>query len=518
MQERRNHSPAPTKDHARPAGQRFKRSAVALAVALAVGGLTGIAAARLPEATHLPDSSPLVTAASAVQSKAGFAEVVHAVQPAVVNVAVVGTAASTRRNPPDLQLPDNSPFREFFERFFEQSPMLPQRGGPGTKTQGVGSGFIVTPDGYIVTNHHVIDGAEQVNVVLNDGRRLTAELRGVDPKTDLALLKVETDDVLPYVTFGDSDTARAGDWVLAIGNPFGLGGSVTSGIISARGRDIQSGPYDDYLQIDAPINRGNSGGPLFDLTGQVIGVNTAIYSPTGGNVGIGFAVPAAQAKPVIEQLMAKGHVERGWLGVQIQTVTDDLAKSLGLPRAEGALVGEVTPDSPAARAGIRVGDVILSFNKQQISELKDLPRLVADTDPGAKTPLSVWRDGKRKDLHAIIERTPGAKVTLAGSTHEASNQARLGLAVAPITPELRERFKIGGDVRGTLVVKVESGSAAERRGLKPGDVIMQAGRTPVAAPADLATVVQEAAAADQKNVLLLVNRQGEQWFVAVAVG
>ncbi len=519
MQESRNQSPAPARDHIPSAGRRFQRSAVALAVALAVGGITGIAAARLPEATHLPDSSPLVTAASAVQSKEGFAEVVHAVQPAVVNVAVVGKRDGlSRRRPPDLQLPDDSPFREFFERFFEQSPMLPQRGGPGMKAHGVGSGFIVTPDGYIVTNHHVIEGAEEVNVVLNDGRRLTADLRGVDPKTDLALLKVETDEALPFVTFGNSDAARAGDWVLAIGNPFGLGGSVTSGIISARGRDIQSGPYDDYLQIDAPINRGNSGGPLFDLSGQVIGVNTAIYSPTGGNVGIGFAVPAAQAKPVIEQLMAKGHVERGWLGVQIQTVTDDLAKSLDLPRAEGALVGEVTPDSPAARAGIRVGDVILSFNKQQISELKDLPRLVADTDPGAKTPLSVWRDGKRKDLHAIIERTPGAKVTLAGSTHEASNQARLGLAVAPITPELRESFKIGGDVRGTLVVKVKSGSAAERRGLKPGDVIMQAGRTPVATPADLATVVQEAAAADQKNVLLLVNRQGEQWFVAVAVG
>ncbi len=386
------------------------------------------------------------------------------------------------------------------------------------KAQGVGSGFVISPDGHIVTNHHVISEADEVHVVLNDGRRLSAQVRGTDPKTDLALLKVETDEPLPYVAFGDSDAAKAGDWVLAIGNPFGLGGSVTSGIISARGRDIQSGPYDDYLQIDAPINRGNSGGPLFDLTGQVIGVNTAIYSPTGGNVGIGFAVPAAQAKPVVEQLMAKGHVERGWLGVQIQTVTDALAESLDLRHAQGALVGEVTADSPAARAGIRVGDVIMVFDGQKVKELKDLPRLVADAEPGVSAPVSVWREGKVRDLHVTIQRAPYTTLSAAEPAGTASTEGKLGLAVAPMTPELRERFDIDKSVRGTLVVEVESGSAAEQRGLNAGDVIVQAGRTPVTKPDELATIVREAADAERENVLLLVHRKGNQWFVAVEIG
>ncbi len=512
MNEFRNQTRTSTAGHARPGGWRFRPSAIALAVAVAVTGITRVAAAGLPP------SSPLTPAHPAVQARSGFAHVVQAVQPAVVNVAVVGKSAQPSPHMgPRGQLPENSPFQEFFERFFEHSPMRPQRGGPAGKAQGVGSGFIVTPDGYIVTNDHVIEDAHEVHVVLNDGRRLSAQVRGLDPKTDLALLKVEPDGPLPYVSFGDSEAAQAGDWVLAIGNPFGLGGSVTSGIISARGRDIQSGPYDDYLQIDAPINRGNSGGPLFDLSGQVIGVNTAIYSPTGGNVGIGFAVPAAQAKPVIEQLMAKGHVERGWLGVQIQTVTDALAESLDLPKAEGALVGEVTADSPAAKAGIQVGDVILSFDQRKVAELKDLPRLVADAAPGVSAPVSVWREGKRRELQVTIQRAPNTTVSAAEPAGAASDEAKLGLAVAPITPELRERFKLDGNVHGTLVVEVESGSPAEQRGLKPGDVIVQAGRVPVTKPDDLASIVREAAAAERENVLLLVNRQGDQWFVAVEI-
>ena len=363
----------------------------ALAVALSIAGMAAVAKTTL----SLPDTSPLAIEPSAIQAPASFAALVETVKPAVVNVAVTSKSASISGTKlPELQFPDDPRFKEFFERFLPQAPTLPNRPDTTPRVQGVGSGFIVTPDGHVVTSNHVIENATELEVVLNDGRRLSAQIRGRDPKTDLALLKIDAGSTLPYVSFGDSDSARPGDWVIAIGNPFGLGGTATSGIISARGRDIQAGPYDDYLQIDAPIKRGNFGGPLFDLSGSVIGVNTAIFSPNGGNVGIGFAVPAAQARSVIEQLMNRGYVERGWLGVQIQTLTEALAESMNLPDTKGALVARETPDSPAARAGIQVGDVILDFNEQEVTDMKALPGLVAATAPGQSSAIATFSSGR----------------------------------------------------------------------------------------------------------------------------
>jgi serine protease Do len=467
----------------------------------------------------LPDASPLVIEQSAIQAPASFAALVERVQAAVVNVAVTGKSVSTSAvELPGLELPNAPHFKDFFDQFLHQSPSLPGRHGSKPGVQGVGSGFIVTADGYLVTSNHVVEDATEIQVVLNNGERLPAEVRGRDPKTDLALLKIETDRELPYVIFGDSDGARAGDWVVAIGNPFGLGGTATTGIISARGRDIQSGPYDDYLQIDAPINRGNSGGPLFDTSGKVIGVNTAIFSPNGGNVGIGFAVPAAQAKSVIQQLMTRGHVERGWLGVQIQKLTDPLAESMKLPRTQGALVTSVTPDSPAARAGLEVGDVILSFNDHEVADMKDLPKLVADTAPGQNTQVTVWRQGKKRNLEVSIASSPEVTASAAETATTAVSGARLGVTLAPMTGELRKRFDVPGDVEGALVVEVESGSLAAREGIRPGDVIVQAGGKPVSNPADVVSVVRESNATDQDRVLLLVNRKGDQRFVTVQLG
>lgn len=491
----------------------FSLTAVAAAVALSLAGITAIA----NTATTLPESSPLTIERSAARAPSGFGDLIQSVQPAVVNITVDAEAtARMGTKMPDLALPDNPQFKEFFDRFFKHAPAQPDNHGHGHKVQGVGSGFIVTADGYVVTNSHVIDNASEIHVVLNDGRRLPAQVRGHDPKTDLALLKIDADGKLPYVAFGDSDSARPGDWVVAIGNPFGLGGTATTGIISARGRDINSGPYDDYLQIDAPINRGNSGGPLFDLSGQVIGVNTAIYSPNGANVGIGFAVPAAQAKSVISQLMQNGHVQRGWLGVQIQGLNKDLAASLKRTDTTGALVADVTADSPAARAGIRVGDVILAFNDNEIKEMRDLPRLVADVSPGQKTSVTVWRQGGKRSLEVSVAAFPEDTVAAAETTSGEAEGPRLGVALAPVAQASRHKLDVAEGIEGALVVEVESGSPAEREGLRAGDVIIQAGDKPVATPDDLVNVVQASNASDR--ILLLINRQGSQRFVTVQLG
>ncbi len=501
-----------------PAGrnrQFFSYSALAAAVALSLGGITAIA----KTSATLPESAPLTTEQSAVRAPASFASLVQAVQPAVVSITVDGMAmAMAGEKIPDLASPDDPQFKEFFDRFFRHSPKLPGGQGQGLRVQGVGSGFIVTADGHIVTSNHVIENASEIHVVLNDGQRLPAEVLGRDPKTDLALLKIDAGSDLPYVAFGDSNNTRPGDWVVAIGNPFGLGGTATTGIISARGRDIHSGPYDDYLQIDAPINRGNSGGPLFDLSGRVIGVNTAIYSPNGTNVGIGFAVPAEQAKSVISQLMQTGHVQRGWLGVQIQGLTEALAESVKLPDTKGALVADVIAESPAAQAGIRIGDVILAFNDQEIGAMRDLPRLVANVTPGEKPSVTVWRQGEKRNLRVSITAVPDKALAATKVTPQPAEGVRLGVVLAPITDELRQRLDVAEGVEGALVVEVESGSPAAREGLRPGDVIVQAGEKPVFTPDDVVGVVQAANAGDRNRLLLLINRQGNQRFVTVQLG
>ena len=447
---------------------------------------------------------------------ASFADVIEAVQPAVVNISVSGPA----RPPANPTPPGSNNFEDFLRRFFERqnypgsreaAPRQPVQ--PVQRVQGMGSGFIIAPEGYVVTNHHVIEAASEIAITLGDGTRLEAELVGTDPKTDLAVLKVEFEEPLPYASFGNSDDTRVGDWVIAIGNPFGLGGSATTGIVSARGRDIRSGPFDDFLQIDAPINRGNSGGPLFDLNGRVIGINTAIFSPNGGNVGIGFAIPSKLAESVIEELRTTGRVERGWLGVTIQPVNEEIAEGLGFDGKAGALVASVVPGSPAERAGLRPGDVIIGFAGTEVTSPKALTRRAATIKPGTETEIEVWRDGEHETFDVAMGRSPSDPVAARADTHE--KKARLGIALAELTREGRERFRIGDAVKGALIVNVDPAGPAAAKGLRPGDVIVGIGRRAVA-DVDAAMRAIEAAIEDGRgNILLRVARGGDSTFVAV---
>ena len=444
---------------------------------------------------------------------ASFADVIEAVQPAVVNISVSGPARPQANGGRPPTRPGMNNFEDFLRRFFERQNYPDSRGAPpgkgGQGFQGLGSGFIIAPEGYVVTNHHVIQAASEIAVTLGDGTRLEAELVGTDPKTDLAVLKVESEEPLPYARFGKSDDTRVGDWVITIGNPFGLGGSATTGIVSARGRDIRSGPFDDFLQIDAPINRGNSGGPLFDLNGRVIGINTAIYSPNGGNVGIGFAIPSKLAASVIEELRTSGRVERGWLGVTIQPVDEEIAEGLGFDGKAGALVASVVPGSPAERAGLRPGDVIIGFAGTSVTSPKALTGRAATVKPGTETEIEVWRDGERETLDVAMGRSPSDPV----ATYE--KKARLGIALAELTPEGRERFRIGDAVKGALIVKVDPAGPAAAKGLRPGDVIVGIGQRPVD-DVDAAMRAIEAAKEDGRgNILLRVARGGDSTFVAV---
>jgi serine protease Do len=384
----------------------------------------------------------------------------------------------------------------------------------------LGSGFIVDPAGYILTNNHVVANADKVTVNFQDNSRHTAKVVGRDEKTDIALVKIDANQKLPYVTWGNSDDAKVGDWVVAVGNPFGLGGSVTAGIISALGRNINEGPYDDFLQIDAPINRGNSGGPTFNLHGQVIGINTAIYSPSGGSVGIGFAVPSNIAKQVVAQIKEHGHVTWGWLGIAIQNVTPAIAKSLGLDpdHLTGALVASVTPDSPAAKAGIKQGDVITAAGGHDIKSVHELPRLVASTPVGSKLPLTIVRDGKQRTVEPSIGEMPqnvASEEPEAAQPGSGKTANALGMQLLPLDPQLRKELKAPKDLSGVVVGQVASDSPAGDLGIQPGDVIMSVDQKPVTTPESAATQLKEAAA--QGNVLLLLNRHGMSRFVGLSV-
>ena len=453
--------------------------------------------------------------------------IVEQVLPAVVNVSVAikeaeeGELAAPDEN--DEALP-TSPFEEFLRRYFGgQSPQAPShRAEPqGLEHVALGSGFIIDPMGYVVTNNHVVEEAGTITVVLQDNSRHPAKLVGRDALTDVALLKIDSDGKLPYLPWGDSDAAQVGDWVMAVGNPFGLGGTVTAGIISARGRNIQSGPYDDFLQIDAPMNRGNSGGPTFNMDGQVIGINTAILSPSGGSIGIGFAIPSSVAKPVIEQLKAHGTVERGWLGVQIQRLTPEIAKSLGREEPHGALVAAVTADSPAAKAGVRQGDIVLAFAGKKIAEPRDLSLAVATAPIGKEASLTVWRDGKELELHSVIGLMPKSVETARGEElseePSAHKDSALGLRFAPLTDEARQEFDIPRDVHGVVVADVAPDSPAARE-IEPGDVIVSINQRPVSAPSEAAEALAAAANSANKNILVLINRKGTNQFVGFAAG
>jgi serine protease Do len=469
----------------------------------------------------------------------GYADLIEKVMPAVVSVttkrngnALVGGEQEFQGDPEEFERffeefegPGSEMFKRFMERFgrggqpFEG---MPRGFGPRGEMPmaGAGTGFIFHEDGYVATNNHVVAGADEVTVTLHDGREFQAEVIGTDPDTDLAVLKISADEPLPYVEFADSDKVRVGDPVVAIGNPFGLGGTVTAGIVSADGRMIGAGRYDDFLQIDAPINRGNSGGPTFDLEGKVIGINTAIHSPTGGNVGIGFAIPANQAQRIIEDLHEDGKVDRGWLGVHIQGLDEDLAQSLGLDEDKGALIAQVTPDSPAASAGFKQGDVILRYNDQQIEDLRDLTSAVADTKAGTEVDVVVWRDGSENTIQAEIGQMPGQEqmAALSGDEQpEESDAPKLGLMLSQLTPEAREQFELPADAQGVVVTDVQPGSPAAEKGLQQGDVILEANRKPVSDPKAIADAVREAAERGDETLLLLVQRDGQNRFVAVGL-
>jgi len=444
---------------------------------------------------------------------------VSEVLPAVVSISarLSGDAAASADRSAD-EGDQSRPFDDLLKRFFENRGM-PQ---PGHEVMALGSGFIIDPAGYVVTNNHVVGNSEKITVILQDNSRLPAKIVGRDEKTDLALLKIDTKDKLPFVTWGDSNEAKVGDWVMAVGNPFSLGGTVTAGIISALGRNINEGPYDDFIQLDAPINRGNSGGPTFNLSGEVIGINTAIYSPSGGSVGIGFAVPSNTGKSVIAQLKDNGKVTRGWLGVAIQGITPSIAKGLGMNPDEptGAIVASVTPNSPAAKAGLKPGDVILSANGHAVKSVHDLPRLVAAMPPGQKIDMTVRRSGKEMTLAATTGEMPqqeqqASASTGSGGDEKATSATGLGLQLAGIDSGMRRQYRIPKEVEGVVVTKVANDSPAAALGIETGDVIMSVDQQPVKTPQEAAEQLKQAAA--HGNILLLLNRHGTSQFVGLSV-
>ncbi|MCL6646118.1 MAG: DegQ family serine endoprotease, partial [Dehalococcoidia bacterium] len=414
------------------------------------------------------------------------------------------------------------PFEEFFEEFFRNQQGQGQN-RPSRRVSSLGSGFVIDPSGIVVTNNHVIADADEITVVFNDGTKLKAEIVGRDQKTDLAVLRIKPDKPLKAVKFGDSDKLRIGEWVVAIGNPFGLGGSVTAGIVSARNRDINSGPYDNYIQTDAAINRGNSGGPLFNLDGEVVGVNTAIISPSGGSIGIGFAVPSKLAMPVIEQLRQYGEMRRGWLGVRIQQVTDDIAESLGIKPPRGALVAGVDEKGPAKPAGIEPGDVIVRFDGKEIKEMRDLPRIVGDTPVGKEVEVVILRKGKeeRKIVKlGRLEEAEARQAALRKSEEEQQSVVKktLGLDLSNLTDDLRRRYRIKDSVKGVVITGVEAGSAAAEKRLNPGDVIVEVAQEPVSNADAVQQRIEALRKEGRRSALLLVaNPEGELRFVALSL-
>jgi serine protease Do len=483
----------------------FRRAPLLRRAALGVVVLGVMASPALAQGRPLPDT---------------FADLAEKLVPAVVNVSTTQTL-SQRNGPEAPQLAPGSPFEDFFRDFFgDRGGGGGGESGPPQRAQSLGSGFVVDSAGLIVTNNHVIADADEVTVTLGDDTSLKAEVVGRDSVTDLALLRVQPKQPLPAVSWGDSSKARVGDWVLAIGNPFGLGGTVTSGIVSARARDIHAGPYDDFLQTDASINRGNSGGPMFNLAGEVIGINTAIFSPSGGSIGIGFAIPSALAQPIIEQLKTSGKVERGWIGVRIQPVTDEIAETLGLDKPKGALVTDVDPSGPAAKAKVQPGDVILSFDGKPVDRTRQLPRMVADTPADKTVKITVWRDGKEVPADVKVGQMKPELLAAAPAKPEKEKDATptidtLGLSLARITPELRRDLELPENAKGVVVIDVDGDSPAGQRGIQPGDVIAAVGKEPVTLPEQVVEKVEAAKKAGRKSILLRIEREGSGQFLAV---
>ncbi len=456
---------------------------------LVVGGLIAVVAPAWPRPA--PDS---------------FADLANKLLPMVVNISTSQTLKAPPQNAMP-QLPPGSPLEDLFKNFLGPKPNTPRH------VTSLGSGFIIDPAGYIVTNNHVIEDSDQITVSLQDGTQLPARVIGRDTKTDLALLKVVPRKPLPTTHFGDSDKARIGDWVIAIGDPFGIGSTVTAGIVSARNRNINNGPYDDFIQTDAPINRGNSGGPLFDMDGNVIGINSAIFSPSGGSVGIGFAIPSNMAREVVGQLRQFGVARRGWIGVRIQPVTAEIAEGLGLPTTQGALVADVTKGGPAAQSGLANGDLVTGFDGRAVPDDRALPRIVADTPIGKTVNIDVLRKGRKQVMKITVQKlADDAKVDKPTKAPPApvknqSKLAQLGLSLGMLDAPTRAKFKIGSQVQGVAVTAVEGGSPAAEKNLRPGDVIVEVGGAAVKTPDDVAKRV--------KSALLLINRDGDLQYLGL---
>ena len=480
-----------------PAGSRHHRPVRALMLALATGLALALAPASPSMARAAPDS---------------FADLADMVSPAVVNITTSTTIAAPTDGGPIV--PEGSPFEDFFKRFGNpNAPRGPQR------SNALGSGFVISEDGYIVTNNHVIEGADEISIEFFSGKTLDAKLIGTDPKTDIALLKVESDEPLPFVNFGDSNVMRVGDWVMAMGNPLGQGFSVSAGIVSARNREL-SGTYDDFIQTDAAINRGNSGGPLFNMDGQVIGVNTAILSPNGGSIGIGFSMASNVVSKVVQQLKDFGETRRGWLGVRIQDVTPDVAEAMGLKDPKGALVTDV-PDGPAKDGGVLSGDVIVGFEGTAISDTRDLVRRVADADVGKAVRLEVLREGKTQTLLVTLGRREEAEATETAAAGEdpvtPESKDVLGMTLGVLGADQLSDLNLPQGTEGLVVTGLDETGEAYEKGVRAGDVITEAGQQKVASIADLEARISEAKDAGRKSLLLLIRRGADPRFVALSV-
>jgi serine protease Do len=490
-----------------------KRRLVLLASVAAIGGAVVLAG---PEFHAVSIGGTPAHAVELVQPKAGFADLIERVKPAVISVRVKieqGADETTGQSGLPQQFQDNEQLQRFFRQFgMPNSP----NGQQGTRKQfitGQGSGFFISDDGYAVTNFHVVDHAKTVQVQTDDGKTYTAKVVGTDQKTDLAVIKVDADKKLPFVTFA-SQAPRVGDWVVAVGNPFGLAGSATAGIVSARGRDIGASAYDDFIQIDAPINKGNSGGPTFDTDGNVVAVNTAIYSPSGGSVGIGFGIPADTVKSVVAKLKDKGVVERGWIGVKVQSVTEGIANSLNMNNVEGAIVDEAQADGPAAKAGVEAGDVITAVNGDAVKNSRDLARKIGEIAPNTKITLSVLRQGERKSLTATLQQMPGDKQAKADTEDQGdgSNVPHLGVTLAPANQV------DGAGGKGLVVTNVDPDGAAAEHGLKSGDVILDVGGRSVASVGQMRKVLADAQSHGRSNVLMRVKSGDATRFIALPLG
>ena len=484
-------------------------------------GMLALASALVVPVGAATTASPVLAQSSGPASVADLAE---GLLGAVVNISTSQKVEQKRPRVPVPQVPEGSPFQEFFDDLF---PKGGEENGQSRNVQSLGSGFVISDDGLIVTNNHVIADADEIVANFADGTKLVAELIGTDPKTDLAVLRVKSDKKLTFVKLGNSDKSGIGDWVMAIGNPFGLGGSVSIGIVSAIGRDINSGPYDNFIQTDAAINRGNSGGPLFNMSGEVVGINTAIISPSGGSIGIGFSIPSSLAKPVIDQLIEFGETRRGWLGVQIQSVSDEIAESLGLGKARGALVGDVFAGGPAADGGIQSGDVVLSFNGKPIVSMRDLPKIVADTPVDQEVDVVVFRKGKEETLKVKVGRLEDGEKSIDASGDEdktpkadepETDKPVLGMILGELSDELRTSEEVSADVKGVYVMEVMEGTSAADKGIKAGEIIVEVNQNEVLTAADVNTRVEELKKEGRKNALLMVSsKEGDIRFVVVRI-